>query len=608
MADHVAGLLPRIARDVDLTVLYPGSPPTAPEADGYRLLPVEQFARYYARQPQDLLVGHMGNNPYHRWIWDLLRRWRGLVVAHDACYHHFFKGTWDEAGRPDEYLNALLRWHGTPAREFGRALARAQGAAAVSLKPGMFQYSLVGPLLERAAGAIVHNRHAERTLRASSGIPVHLLPLYFDAARRPAAERRAAAGRRPMLLSLGHVFAHKRLDVVLRALGALHRAGIDFRFVVAGQVAPELPYDIQKIAQAEGIGGLVETLGYVSERDMRSLLESADAAINLRYPTAGESSASLVEMMGHGLPVAVSDHGASAELPDDTVIKIPVDEREHARLEFALRELITSASTRDRVGNAARRFVTERYGIDRVAESYLRISEATVRRLAGAPAARAKRSWVSLMQSLAQPAAVSRAADLIEHAWKDALTAPGVRAVRKVLWVTLDVPGSAPVTDRRSFPDMDFERINRLPTDAGSADVVLFTEGMSAAKVHNLRKLADFIGDHRGVAILAPPADTQGLAPLRRSALRLAGARHPAALTAFAIAFDPVQPGAAGMWRGVSSYEQLLARVSCRVDSIHVVDSTHDGGESRLDAVMFAEQIANLLWERIRSPRVHTAK
>src|SRR5258708_2207983 len=45
--------------------------------------------------------------------------------------------------------------------------------------------------------------------------------------------------------------------------------------------------------------------------------------MNLRFPTAGESSGSLLREMALGRPVIVSDIGAFSELPDDACIKIP---------------------------------------------------------------------------------------------------------------------------------------------------------------------------------------------------------------------------------------------------------------------------------------------
>ncbi|MEA2489155.1 MAG: hypothetical protein QOH21_947, partial [Acidobacteriota bacterium] len=66
--------------------------------------------------------------------------------------------------------------------------------------------------------------------------------------------------------------------------------------------------------------------------------------VNLRYPSAGETSGTLIRAFDAGKPVAVSDYAQFAELPDDCVVKIPFGEGEVAAVaDFFLRDLPDSA-------------------------------------------------------------------------------------------------------------------------------------------------------------------------------------------------------------------------------------------------------------------------
>ena len=69
---------------------------------------------------------------------------------------------------------------------------------------------------------------------------------------------------------------------------------------------------------------------------MWSLMAACDVLVNLRYPTMGETSGSVIRALSLGRPLVVSDVGWFSELPDDVVLKVPVDEYEVATLEAAI--------------------------------------------------------------------------------------------------------------------------------------------------------------------------------------------------------------------------------------------------------------------------------
>ena len=64
--------------------------------------------------------------------------------------------------------------------------------------------------------------------------------------------------------------------------------------------------------------------GYVSDEQLDQALQTADFAINLRWPTMGEASASQLRYWAAALPTLVTDVGWYGELPDAAVCKISV--------------------------------------------------------------------------------------------------------------------------------------------------------------------------------------------------------------------------------------------------------------------------------------------
>ena len=63
--------------------------------------------------------------------------------------------------------------------------------------------------------------------------------------------------------------------------------------------------------------------GFLPKEQYWQAISRCDLVFNLRYPTNGETSATLIQCMGLGKLCVVTDIGWFDELPDDTVIKIP---------------------------------------------------------------------------------------------------------------------------------------------------------------------------------------------------------------------------------------------------------------------------------------------
>ena len=92
------------------------------------------------------------------------------------------------------------------------------------------------------------------------------------------------------------------------------------------------------------------------EDELWSLMAACDAIVSLRSPTMGETSGSAIRALSLGKPLVVSDVGWFAELPDDAVLKVPVDEHEEDTLAAAL-EALADPTVRRAMGAAARALV-----------------------------------------------------------------------------------------------------------------------------------------------------------------------------------------------------------------------------------------------------------
>jgi glycosyltransferase involved in cell wall biosynthesis len=170
---------------------------------------------------------------------------------------------------------------------------------------------------------------------------------------------------------------NKRIPELLEAFASFRRRRPGARLLLVGAAGER--FDVQRRLERLGLTEGVQRLDYVSEERMWSLMAACDVLVNLRYPTMGETSGSVIRALALGQALLVSDVGWFSELPDDAVLKIPVDDYEVATIEAALTVAADHGAT---LGAAARAYVEREHALPAVADAYVAALEAA----AGGPA------------------------------------------------------------------------------------------------------------------------------------------------------------------------------------------------------------------------------
>ena len=99
--------------------------------------------------------------------------------------------------------------------------------------------------------------------------------------------------------------------------------------------------------------------------DFNGYLGACDIVLNLRYPTVGESSGTLLRALGMGKAVIVSDVGSFREFPDEICLKAPVDASEEEHLFEYLNLLASRPAVRSALGDRARAWAKQRVQLGR---------------------------------------------------------------------------------------------------------------------------------------------------------------------------------------------------------------------------------------------------
>lgn len=319
IADYSVELLAHLERECDLRVV---AVPDQEIADGVRQrfapVPFERLG-----EGGRLPLYQVGNNTYHAAIVERAASLPGVVTLHDFVLHHLLQERTLAHGDLDGYVRALVADHGW----IGGAVSlvprwHGYGRAAVFALPAHRD------LLARQRGVLVHSEWARDALR-EEGIetPVAVVPMPMPAPPEIPREIAVAAREKlgisePALVvgSFGFQTPIKRTEVVLRALAA---PGLERVVLVVGG-APSPAVDLVAVARELGVAERVRFTGYLEAGDYRAAVAACDICVNLRYPSAGETSAALLRVASFGRPVLVSSYAQFAELPAEIAMQIPI--------------------------------------------------------------------------------------------------------------------------------------------------------------------------------------------------------------------------------------------------------------------------------------------
>jgi glycosyltransferase involved in cell wall biosynthesis len=369
ISDYSTDLLPHVAQDFAVEVFVDERHPLLREGE-YQSLPVHppQELRRRIREFAHV-VYQMGNNLHHRFVLELASEMPGIVVLHDIVLHHLYEGIAGVEDAWDAYGRALRDSYG---RVGERVLSMKRWRLASEREN--FALPLFESLAAAGRGIIVHSRRAEHEVRRRlPTLPVRRMPMGIPLAEsvdRVGARRRLGVGDRAVIVaSFGFLIPTKRIDVLAAAFAQARRESPDLRLVLIGEESPGT--DLGALFSADDFAsGRVVHRGYVSAVEYRDWMAATDVAVNLRFPTAGETSASLLRLLGEGKCTLVSAYRQFLEIPPEAAVRIPLGKDEEETLARELVALARDQARRARIGAAARAFIAAEHSMAAAARGF----------------------------------------------------------------------------------------------------------------------------------------------------------------------------------------------------------------------------------------------
>lgn len=258
----------------------------------------------------DAKIFQIGNSPHCFPVVQALYKLGGVALFHEIVVHHMLRYCYLENNRMEDYRRELIFCFGPAARAVEKDLAIKK----ISLSDydrKLKEYPLIGKILHSSHSAVCLNSYAAAKLKNSFpegriitiGHPLGKL----DELEIPI---------KPYPLCFGMVGTNhpgRNLDKLIEAIELLRNDISDSGIVLIGSGYPE------------GLPEWVTRTGRLSEKEYQGWIRTLDYVFDVRHPTCGETSGSLLEAMRAGIPSIVTATGSFNNIPSDAVIRVPPD-------------------------------------------------------------------------------------------------------------------------------------------------------------------------------------------------------------------------------------------------------------------------------------------
>jgi FkbM family methyltransferase len=330
----------------------------------------------------DLIVYNIGNNfENHYQLYEISLRFPGVVILHDYVLHHFFAAYYlAHNANPLGYIDAMYKAHGDEGREIAQAVVSRMSGPPIWETDEVINFPMNKLAISKAYAVITHSSFVLEKLKEHykgiiKKIDFPSKPMVLSGGKTR--KELDIPDDKFILLTLGEVNPNKRIDKVIRAISKSEYLRENVIYVIIGKYSPA-HYDIETLVEELGLNRNIRILGRQPDDVVQGCLGITDIGLNLRFPTMGESSWTLLQMMQLGIPCVVTKIGGYDEIPDDCVVKVDLDSEVEVLSKY-LTSLCMKKEMRETLGYRGKRYADVTFSTKRYCDKFLELCEQTRR-------------------------------------------------------------------------------------------------------------------------------------------------------------------------------------------------------------------------------------
>ena len=316
------------------------------------------------------IIYQIGNNSkYHKEIYIKLKKNNGIAEIHDFILSPFFYHSFFLDKKELQYREALLDGYGDEGvKHFDDIKNRVFSNEA--------NYPMAESVVEISRKSIFHNHWSKEQIEENGGniSVISLAALNLSFANQShyildkTSDLKIELDDNVILIGcFGFLNKNKRPEIILESFEKILTRNKNVKLGFFGKPNDD---NLNKLIKDKQLEDNVFITGYLDEIEYSKALNRTDIVINLRYPSMGESSATLLEAFKTGKPVIVSEINQYNEFPDEVCWKIKPDKYEVAVLIEMLNYLIENKDVRTVLGDNAKKYADKVLSPKKIAKQY----------------------------------------------------------------------------------------------------------------------------------------------------------------------------------------------------------------------------------------------
>jgi len=352
---------------VVIDLYYDGQEPIAELKDQFDVYPVSAFHRQ--REDYDEVIYHVGNNILHKEIYKLAWNFPGTIVLHDYNLSAFMHNAFYRQADGHLYEQALVGGKGKSERKGFQRLIPELGRTVDT-------FPMSHAVVNRSRKVIVHHQWVRNQFPHADH--VHVIPHFARITYQPTSEQIANFKKKFLIKDnhfliacLGFINSNKLPQLQVEVVKRLLTEGYPVQLLFAGETAPDVQ-SLQSEVQAGDYRENITFTGYLDETDYFSSIFASDVIINLRNPSMGEASGTLMHALAAAKPTIISDSNQYREFPDRVCWKVIHDENEAHLLYEYLTVLLSNKNVRAAISENSIDYVKYVFALDKVIPQWLR--------------------------------------------------------------------------------------------------------------------------------------------------------------------------------------------------------------------------------------------
>lgn len=368
ISDFSEELLPELKQYLDIDLFARKEPTNKCITNKFQVYKIEEFDNPELRGQYDEYIYQVGNNIiYHGEIINTFLKYPGILELHDFSLHHYLAEKTYAQGDNAGYIETMKYCHGKKGEKVAREFV--EGKIGAPWEDQSDKFPVNKYLIDKAKAIIVHSDMAKQMVKGIRpdakviNIPLHTFIIDENPREYMLRCRKQLNIAADILVmgSFGYANRSKRIIPIMEALAKIKAEySIDFKYYIVGKIQES---EIQEAIHKLGLDKNVVVTGFVDMTDFEIYMGICDFCFNLRYPTQGESSASLHRMLGMGKPALVTKIGSFEEYPDSIVVKISHGQDEMNDIYNAVLELYKDRRRLQELSQNALKYAAEHYSL-----------------------------------------------------------------------------------------------------------------------------------------------------------------------------------------------------------------------------------------------------